>query len=104
MTAVRPHPNVRGREFVDCLRANYLLDNWPIEANVLLDAAHPGSVPALLPAMPPLARHPGVFQGPGGEGETVARRIPNAWLLVSKGKGLEQRLKVLEHLRATFHP
>jgi hypothetical protein len=71
--------------------------------NVLLDAAHPGSTPALLPAMQPLAGHPGVFRGPGVEGETIARRIPGAWLLVAKGKGLQQRLLVLSHIHVSVH-
>lgn len=99
MTTVRPHPDIRGREFVDCLRASYLLDNWPLEADVLLDAGHPGSTPPPLTAMRPLAGHPEIFQGPGVEGETIARRIPGAWLLVAKGKDLGQRLIFLEHLR-----
>jgi hypothetical protein len=103
MTAVRPHTDVRGQEFVDCVKTTYMLGNWPLEADVLLDAAHPGSTPAPLPAMRPLAGHPGVFQGPGVEGETVARRIPGAWLLVAKGRGLEQRLTLLEHLRVTMY-
>lgn len=103
MTAVRPHPNVRGREFVDCVRASYVLNNWPLEANVLLDAARPGVTPAALPAMRPLAGHPGVFQAPGVEGETLARRIPGAWLVVVKGEGLRQRLTFLEQLRVAIH-
>jgi hypothetical protein len=103
MTAVRPHPDVRGREFVDCERTTYLLDKWPLEVNVLLDAAHPGSTPARLPALQPLAGHPGLFEGPGLEADTIARRIPGAWLLVAEGEGLQQRLTFLEHLRATVH-
>jgi hypothetical protein len=103
MTVVRPHANIRGREFVDCVDTTYLLDNWPLEADVLLDAAHPGSTPAPLPAMLPLTGHPGVFRGPGVEGEMLVRRIPGAWLVVTKGEGLQQRLTLLEHLRATVH-
>jgi hypothetical protein len=103
MTAVRPHLDVRGREFVDCVSASYLLNNWPLTADVLLDAAHPGVTPAPLPDMRPLAGHPMIFQAPGVEGETVARRLPGAWLVVAKGKGLPQRLTLLEHLRAMIH-
>ncbi len=101
MMAVRPHPDIRGREFVDCVRASYLVDNWPLEVNVLLDAAHPGALPASLPAMRPVARHPGVFQGPGVEGEMVARRIRRAWVIVAKGEGFMQRLKMLERIDVT---
>jgi len=103
MTAIKPHPDVRGREFVDCERTTYLLEKWPLEVNVLLDAAHPGSTPAPLPALQPLAGHPGLFEGPGLEAEAIARRIPGAWLLVAEGKDLRQRLTFLEHLRVTSH-
>lgn len=103
MPAIRRHRDVRGREFVDCVRTTYLLRNWPIEADVLLDAEHPGSTPAPLLALRPLHGHAGVFAGPGEEGDTVARRIPGAWLLVAKGEGLRQRLAFLGHLHVTKH-
>lgn len=103
MTQVRPHREVFGREFVSCASTSYLFKNWPIVADVLLDASHPGTTPASLPVMHPLQGHPGVFQGPGVEGATVARRIPGAWVLVAKGKGLLQRLTLLEHLHAIVY-
>ncbi len=101
MTQVRPHREVYGREFVSCAYTGYLFKNWPIVAGVLLDASRPGTTPAALPAMQPLQGHPGIFQGPGVEGETIARRIPGAWLVVAKGEGLQQRLTLLQHLQAT---
>jgi hypothetical protein len=100
MTEVRPHREVFGREFVSCASTAYLFKNWPIVAGVLLDASHPGTTPASLPAMQPLQGHPGIFQGPGVEGETIARRIAGAWLVVAKGEGLQQRLTLLEHMHA----
>jgi hypothetical protein len=100
MTVARDHPAVRGREFVDCLQVRYLLDSWPLEVDVLLDAAHPGSTPALLPEMHVVPGHRGLFQGPTVEGEAIARRVAGAWLIVSKGEGQQQRLSLLEHLRA----
>jgi hypothetical protein len=103
MTAVRPHADVRGREFVGCVDTSYLLDGWPIEASVLLDAEHPGPSPAALPGVRPLRGHAGMFHGPGVEGEAVARRISGGWLVVDKGENLVQRLALLEHLRATVH-
>jgi hypothetical protein len=102
MTQVRPHREVYGREFVSCAYTAYLFKNWPIVAGVLLDASRPGATPASLPAMQPLQGHPGIFQGPGVEGETIARRIPGAWLVVAKGEGLQQRLTLLQHLQATI--
>jgi hypothetical protein len=103
MVAVEPHPDLLGREFVSCVSTSYLLDNWPIKASVLLDAARPGARPGQLAAMRPLAGHQGVVQGQSLEGDAVARRIPGAWLIVSKGNGLGQRLTLLEHLRVTIH-
>jgi hypothetical protein len=100
---VRPHIDIRGREFISCLHASYLLDGWPLEVDVLLDAEHPGLTPARPPAIQPLAKHPGIFQEPGTQGETLARRIPGAWLLVSKGEGLKQRLAVVKDLHVMLH-
>jgi hypothetical protein len=104
MTAVRPHRDVRGREFVNCAHLDYrLAGRWFIGADVLLDAAHPGAVPVRLPGIRPLPGHAGIFLGAGAEGKELARRIPDAWLLVTQGKDLAQRLALLEHLRATVH-
>ena len=104
MSEIRPHRDIRGREFVGCVHANYLLDNWPLKADVLLDAEHPGSTPAGLPLMRRLAGRPGISQGPGAVGELVARRIPGAWILVWEGEGEDQRLRVPEHLRVKVDP
>jgi hypothetical protein len=105
MTEVRPHREVFGREFVSCANTAYLFKNWPIVAGILMDASHSGTTPASLPAMQPLQGHPGILQGPGPgpgvEGETIARRIPRAWLFVAEGEGLQQRLTLLQHLQAT---
>lgn len=102
MAVIRPHADIRGREFVDCVHASYLVQGWPLEADVLLDAANPGSTPAPLPAMRPLTGHVGIFQGPGIDRIEVARRIAGAWLLVAKGQDLRQRLTLLEHMHARF--
>jgi hypothetical protein len=102
MTATKPHTDVRGREFVDCLRATYLFGGWPVEVNVLLDASHPGSRPASLPGTEPIIDHAGVFQWPGARGEMVAQRMGAAWLIVGQGGALRQRLMVLEHLSPTI--
>jgi hypothetical protein len=103
MTRASPRREMIGREFVSCTSVQYLVKGWPIIAGVLLDASHPGTTPASLPAMQLLQGHPGVFHGPGVEGETVARRIPGAWVLVAKGEGLLQRLTLLEHLHVVVH-
>ncbi len=104
MTAVRPRRDVRGREFVNCVRVDYLLaGKWFVGADVLLDAAHPGATPAPLPGIRPLPGHSGVFLAAGVGDEELARRIPDAWLLVTGGGDLAQRLALLEHLRAMVH-
>lgn len=104
VTAVRPHRDVRGREFVNCARVDYLLAGKSfIGADVLLDAAHPGATPAPLPGIRPLPGHSGIFLAAGAGGKELARRIPGAWLLVTQGKDLAQRVALLEHVRATVH-
>jgi hypothetical protein len=107
---VKPDPGLILRPVLSCASTSYSLDNWSLKADVLLDATHPGATPVSLPAMKPLPRHPGVFQAVGGtlgglgsHGQIVARRIPGAWLVVSEGSGVQQRLTLLEHLRATVH-
>jgi hypothetical protein len=78
-----------------------------VNAAVLLDAAHPGVTPALLPGMKPVPGYPGIVKAPSSGGELVAHSIPSAWLVVeATGEGrsaLQRPLRVLEHLRATIH-
>jgi hypothetical protein len=95
------YPGLIGQAFVACASTGYLLNNWPILASLLIDAAQPGATPGPLPAMKPISGHAGTFEAPGEEGQQVARRVPGAWLVVSKGQGPQQRLALLEHLRAT---
>jgi hypothetical protein len=103
LTRIKPHTGLIGRPFVSCASNSYSFAGWPLVASVLLDAIRPGSTPASLPAMTPLAGHPGFFQAPVAEGEALARRITGAWLVVARGSGVAQRLLVLKHLRATVH-
>jgi hypothetical protein len=101
LTDVQPHTGLIGQPLVSCASNSYSFDGWPLVASVLLNAAHPGSTPAPLPGMEPLAGRSGFFQAPVAEGEAVVRRIPGAWLAVARGKDNAQRLLVLEHLHAT---
>jgi hypothetical protein len=91
-----------------CVSTTFRMEGVPIVATLLLDAGHPGAEPTGLPAVQQVTGHPGVVRGPviergTDEGEIVARRVGGAWLAVSKGKDLQQRLVLLEHLRATIH-
>lgn len=101
MTMLKPHRNVRGQEFVDCIHATYLFNGWPLEVDLLLNAANPGASPPPLPVMEPLRGHSGIVHGPIGGDEIVARWMHNSWLLVSGGQDRNQRLTVLESLHGS---
>lgn len=95
-----------GRPFLSCASTEFFREEAPLEASVLLDATHPGSEPAPLPRMKAMPGHPGIFQAQGaaGEGQMLGRHVPHVWLVVEEaGSTLQQRLALLEHLRATIH-
>jgi len=100
---LRSLTGILGRPFLSCADTEYYLDNWPLDAGVVLDATHPGAEPAPLPNMTPVPAHPGVFQALGWNGKLVGRRSAGAWLLVEGGSDLQQRVTLLAHLRATLH-
>jgi hypothetical protein len=104
VTVVKTYSGLIGEGYISCASTSYTVDGWPLLASVLLDAAHPGTSPRPLPDMRPLKGHVGMFYAPGPEGSSfegglVARRIPGAWLVVSRAK-LQQRVSLLEHLHA----
>ena len=62
-----------GPAFFSCIDVEYYLGKWPLDAAVLLDAAHPGSPPAAIPGLDPVPGHAGFFNGPGDfKGELTA--------------------------------
>lgn len=101
---VRSYSGLIGKGFLACADTSYSLHGWSPLVSVLLSAEHPGSTPPALPAMTAVPGHPGIFQAPSEEAQPsedmVARRIPGAWLAVSKGEGLQQRLRLLNYVRA----
>jgi hypothetical protein len=102
-TRVRPFPELLGQAFISCASTTYFYqNNHDIPTAVLLDAAHPGSVPPGLPGMKPLPGHPSVFEAPP---DSFARRIRGAWLVVQEEDNIGPRVpaELLEHLRATIH-
>jgi hypothetical protein len=101
--AIRPFPGALvGRSFFSCVDTEYYLHNWPLDAAVLLDAAHPGTSPAAIPGLEPVRGQRGYFNGPGDfKGELTATRVGNSWLVLAGGSGLAQRLEILRHLTAT---
>jgi hypothetical protein len=86
-----------GDAFVACIDAEYRLRGIPIDAEILLDAAHPGAPPAALPDWKPVRGAPGVFS----QGGLTATRVADAWLLVRQGSGLAERMRLLRDLSPT---
>lgn len=101
--AIAPYPGaIVGRAFFSCIDTEYYLHGWPLDAAILLDAAHPGAVPAAIPGLSAVSAEPGYFNGPGDfKGPLTATRRGDAWVLIAGGSGLAQRLELLRHLDAT---
>lgn len=73
----------------------------PLDTATLLDARHPGRIPAPISLMTPVRGMPGLYNAPAGwHGQLTARRHGASWLVVAGGSGLAQRIEVLVHLRA----
>jgi hypothetical protein len=101
--AIRPFTGqLVGRAFFSCIDTEFYFQRWPLDAAILLDAAHPGVPPAAIPGLTPVSGQRGYFNGPGDfKGELTATRLRNAWLVVAGGSGLAQRIEVLRHLTPT---
>lgn len=96
VSRVMPITGLIGDPFLSCASASYSLNGWPLVGSVLTSARYPGGMPGALPDMRKIA--PGIFGALGSNGPMVARRVPHAWLVVSGGKGMWQRVLVLRHL------
>ncbi len=104
-TQIRPYRKLLGQALLSCVDTVYIYHKeHRLTSAVLLDASHPGATPPSLPAMKPLAGHPGIFEAPGsGAGEMAARRIRGAWLVVEEERmGLGVPVELLEDLGATI--
>lgn len=104
-TRIRPYHGLLGRALLSCADTVFIShEEHHLTSAVLLSASHSGITPPPLPGMKPLGGHPGVFAAPGWEGETAARRIPGAWLVVEEEDdiGLKVPVELLESLRATI--
>jgi hypothetical protein len=98
-TRIDPVLGVPGSAFISCANTEFYWRHWPLEAAVLLNAAHPGAEPAAFPQLQPVPGHPGVFDAPGGvQGQLTGRRMNGAWLVVQGGENLSQRLALLNGL------
>ena len=84
-----------------CVDIEYYFDGWPLQASILVDAEQPGQTPPPLPDEKPLAGTSNVYEAPAASLDKTALtalRLPDAWLVVSGGKGPAQRLEALRHL------
>jgi hypothetical protein len=78
-----------------------------VDVALLLDAHHPGTLPAPLPGATPVTGHPGVVNEQSGIfGDVTGRRVGDAWLVAESSShlslrtsALPQRLAVLDALR-----
>lgn len=102
--SVTPEPGFISHAFITCASTIYKIGGWRVEAAVLLDAANPGATPVALPLMKSLPGHSGVVEAwPENNVPVLARRVPHAWLVVTEGRDMSERLRVLEHLSASVH-
>jgi hypothetical protein len=105
VTHLTPAPGMIGDGFISCVDTEFYFDNWPIDAAVLVDAAHPGAArPVAIPNLTPVRGHPGLLSGKAGNGGLLARRVGEAWVVIEGGSGLAQRLEVMAHLDARVSP
>ncbi len=105
LSDIRPYPGqIFADAFLPCDSTLYSLDGHQLRAYVLLDAAHPGRLPATIPGLAPVPGAPGIYSGNsgfyGGPTALTARRSADAWLAVD-GAGSPERMQLLEDLSAT---
>jgi hypothetical protein len=105
VTEIAGDPAIIGRAFLDCSDTLYTATGASTVVSVLLDAEHPGALPAALPGMQPLPGEAGVFTLPGGlpllNRHAVARLDGNTWLLASGPGTTEQHAHVLRQLEVS---
>jgi hypothetical protein len=104
---VRVHgaPQLAGRPYLSCAYTQLYLRGYTVQAAVLLDARHPGRLPAGLPDSVALRSQPETANEPprSGQQAITGRRIGDAWLVVESldhrgSSTLAERLAVLERL------
>lgn len=98
VTSVAPRHMLVEPSFLSCASVLYKLGGWRLVAGVLVDAVDPGAKPASLPGMHRVSGKGATYEGAGIEGEVLAQRLSNCWLVVSGGKA-DQRRELLSHLR-----
>ena len=111
---LRPYPTpIYGRAFLSCIDTEYFPagchgGECGLRASILLDAAKPNTAtPAPIPGLTAIPGLPGITNTAANYGfeQLSARKIGNAWLVVTGG-GLHAehaRIELLRHLTPTVH-
>jgi hypothetical protein len=82
-----------------CATTSLSMGGTRMRATVLVSAEHPGSVPGRLPAMEALPEDRAIARVPGLEGEMLAVRARQSWLVVAGGT-FRKRLTLIKALSA----
>jgi hypothetical protein len=101
LTAIVPDPGIIGHAYLSCVALGFRLHGVWFTAAVLLDAKHPGTPPAMLPDMRPVAGSPGVLDRSSAflSEDLTAMRVRDAWLVVQGQASVRQRVQALQALR-----
>ena len=120
-------PGIIGHAFLSCVEAGFSAHHAMLDAAVLLDARRPGSPPAPIVGVHAVPGEPGFFDWPNPDGSPggfrargasgggglsdsrfgpefppldglSARRVGDAWLVVTGGTGSQQRISALHQL------
>ncbi|MGD0385081.1 MAG: hypothetical protein ABSB73_02985 [Solirubrobacteraceae bacterium] len=99
---VHGFPGLPGMAYLTCATVYFNYHGAPAIAALLLDARHPGTVPASFPYSTALSAQVENVEQPDGSLATfTARRVgPAAWLVVQASASLAGRLALLDRLRA----
>lgn len=108
LSDIRPYPgHIYANAFLPCDATLYSLHGHQLRAYLLLDAADPGSLPAVIPGTSSVPGIPSIYSGNsgfyGGPTDLVAERSGDAWLAV-QGASESERMQLLEDLSATVQP
>ncbi len=104
---VHGSPQLDGTPYLSCAYMQFYYRGYTVQAAVLLDARHPGRLPAPLPDSAAVRSQPETVNEPqrSGQQPITGRRIGDAWLVVESTSRqglstLEERLTVLDKLTA----
>ena len=102
---VHGSPQLEGKPYLSCAYMQLYYRGYTVQAAVLLDARHPGQLPALLPDSVVLGSQPETVNEPqrSTQQPITGRRIGDAWLVVESidregSSALAERLAVLKKL------